>query len=271
MLIVGLLCLYPLGVMVELSFRPHYPGAYDFTLSRYAAALNSGYIVRQLLTTLSLAAVVTAACAVVGYPVAYYIARDGSRFRNLVVLGLTLPLLVNIVVRTIGWTILLGSEGVINRMLVWSHAVTEPVALMTSFWPVAVGLVHVMLPFMVISIAGVLQKIDVSVEDTARLHGAGPLKTFFHVTLPLTAHGLAAGATLVFCLTVGAYVTPYWLSRGMLPTLSRGIYEQAVVLADLPGAAATSMLLIVACAIAVTAFAALARRYGAKGRGAGLQ
>jgi putative spermidine/putrescine transport system permease protein len=141
---------------------------------------------------------------VIGYPVAYYFVRSRSRYKHWIFLGVISPLLVSIVVRTIGWTIVLGNEGLVNNLLRGLGVIREPLALMNGFWTVAVGLVHVLLPFMVLSIASVLGKIDPALEESAEILGANPFWTFWRVTLPLSIQGMAAGSILVFCLTIGA-------------------------------------------------------------------
>lgn len=251
---------YPLFHTLELSFRNTYPGAFSYTLEHYVRVTTSPYFAKVAVTTFSLALTVTAICAVLGYPVALFLARSRSRLRPYVFLGVVAPLLVNVVARTVGWTIVLGSEGLINSLLQLFGF--EQLQLMSSFWSVVVGMVHVLLPFMILSISSVLQQIDVALEETAELLGASPTKVFLLVTLPLSIHGVVAGSVIVFCLTIGAYVTPFWLSNGKVLTFSSTIYQQALVVGDLPLASAAAFVLVFAALIFVTLLSKIATRYG---------
>jgi ABC-type spermidine/putrescine transport system permease subunit I len=123
-----------------------------------------------------------------------------------------------------------------------------------------VGLVHVLLPFMVLSIASVLGKIDPALEESAEILGANPFWTFCRVTLPLSIQGIAAGSILVFCLTIGAYITPWWLGRGKVLLFSTTIYDQILVIIDWPFGAAAAMILVAATLAILLAYFALIRR-----------
>jgi putative spermidine/putrescine transport system permease protein len=131
---------------------------------------------------------------------------------------------------------------------------------MNSFWSVTVGLVHVLLPFMILSIASVLGKIDRALEESAEILGANPAQTFWRVTLPLSVQGIAAGSILVFCLTIGAYITPWWLGRGKVLLFSTTIYDQVLVIIDWPFGAAAAMVLVAATLAIVLLHFALLRR-----------
>jgi putative spermidine/putrescine transport system permease protein len=204
---------------------------------------------------------VTLLTAVLGYPVAWYLVRSRSRWKHLLFLAIISPLLVSIVVRTIGWTIILGNEGLINALLLGLGLIAEPLRLMQGFWSVVVGMVHVLLPFMVLSIAAVLGKIDPSYTEAAYTLGANPVRNFVRITLPLSVQGIAAGSVIVFCLTIGAYITPIWLGRGHVTVLAIAIHEQMVVLVDWPMGAAASMILTFGTVVVLLAYGLITRRY----------
>jgi putative spermidine/putrescine transport system permease protein len=254
------LFLYPLLNMAALSVRTRFPGPWEFTLAHYAKFVTDPYFLRVTETTLVLAIGVTALTVLLGYPVAYYFVRSGSRYKHWIFLGVISPLLVSIVVRTIGWTIILGNEGLVNGLLRGVGAIREPLPLMNSVWSVALGLTHVLLPFMILSIASVLGKIDRALEESAAILGANPARTFWRITLPLSIQGIAAGSILVFCLTIGAYITPWWLGRGKVLLFSTTIYDQILVIIDWPFGAAAAMVLVAATlAILLVHFAAVGR------------
>ena len=260
-LVLLVLFVYPLAQMASLSVRSKFPGAYTLTAAHYAQFVTHPYFLLVTRTTFLLAMTVTVLTIVIGYPVAYYFVRARSRHKHWIFVGVISPLLVSIVVRTIGWTIVLGNEGLVNNVLLALGVIREPLALMNSFWSVTVGLVHVLLPFMILSIASVLGKIDPALEESAAILGANAVRTFWRVTLPLSMQGIAAGSILVFCLTIGAYITPFWLGRGKVLLFSTTIYDQILVIIDWPFGSAAAMLLVLATLAVLGAYFALIRRW----------
>lgn len=241
LLTVGLL--WPFATMMHLSFLDNFPGDASYTLENYTQFATDSYFLGIALRTFALAIIVTALTAIIGYPVAWYLARSESRWKHLVFLAVVSPLLVSIVVRTIGWTILLGNEGLLNAFLMATGIIDQPLRLMQSFWTVVAGMTHVLLPFMILSIASVLGKIDKSILEAAAVLGATPVRSFIRVVLPLSIQGVASGSVIVFCLCIGAYITPIWLGRGHVTVMSIAIYEQMVVMVDWPLGSAASMIL----------------------------
>jgi len=260
--LLGVLFVYPLANMAGLSVRSKFPGPWSYTAEHYAKFATDPYFLRVTQTTFLLAIGVTVLTIVVGYPVAYYFVRSRSRYKHLIFLAVISPLLVSIVVRTIGWTIILGNEGLVNALLRALGVIREPLPLMNNVWAVMVGLVHVLLPFMILSIASVLGKIDPALEESAAILGANAARTFWRVTLPLSIQGIAAGSILVFCLTIGAYITPWWLGRGKVLLFSTTIYDQILVIIDWPFGAAAAMMLVAATLAILLLYFALIRRVG---------
>jgi putative spermidine/putrescine transport system permease protein len=252
---------WPLVIMFRVSLLKRFPGTAVYTIAKYAALLDDNYFIDIAIRTFALGLVVTMITAVLGYPVAWYLARSPSRWRHLVFLGVIFPLLVSVVVRTVGWTILLGTQGVINKSLIALGIIHDPLILMESFWSVAVGLVHVLLPFMILSIAAVLGRIDKSYSEAAATLGATPTRNFLSVTLPLSIEGLAGGSVIVFCLTIGTYITPIWLGRGHVTVLAISIFDEMVTLVDWPTGAALGMLLTTATLLLLGAYGVFLSRY----------
>lgn len=259
--LLAMVLLWPFVFMLDLSLRERFPGPAPLTLAKYLEFLSDPYLLRVALRTVLLGVSVTAICAVLGYPVAWFLARSRSRWKHLVFLGTIFPLLVSIVVRTMGWTILLGNEGLVNAVLAWIGVIDEPLRLMQGFWSVVLGMVHVLLPFMILSIASVLGRIDAAYGEAAMTLGATPVRSFLSITLPLSIQGIAAGSVIVFCLTIGAFVTPLWLGRGHVTTMAIAIHEQMVTLVDWPGGAATAMMLTAATLILLTGYGLMLRRW----------
>jgi putative spermidine/putrescine transport system permease protein len=259
--LLGLVLVWPFFVMLGMSVRERFPGPLTFSPAKYVEFLGDPYLLNVALRTFGLGLAVTAITAVMGYPVAWFLARSRSRWKHLVFLGTIFPLLVSIVVRTMGWTILLGTEGVVNAALLRLGLVAEPLRLMQGFWSVVLGMVHVLLPFMVLSIATVLGRIDAAFGDAAATLGATPLRGFLSVTLPLSVQGIAAGSVIVFCLAVGAFITPLWLGRGHVTVMAIAIHEQMVTLVDWPGGAASAMLLTFSTLLLLAGYGLLLRRW----------
>ncbi len=260
-MLLALVLVWPFVMMAGLSLMERFPGPFVPTLTKYAEILADDYVARVGLRTFFLAVTVTGITAVLGYPVAWFLARSHSRWKHLVFLGTIFPLLVSIVVRTMGWTILLGNEGLVNAVLRSLGLIEEPLPLMQNFWSVVLGMVHVLLPFMVLSIATVLGKIDHAFSEAAMTLGATPARSFLTVTLPLSIQGIAAGSVIVFCLTIGAFITPLWLGRGHVTVMAIAVHEQMVTLVDWPGGAALAMLLTAATLLLLAGYGLLLRRW----------
>jgi putative spermidine/putrescine transport system permease protein len=174
----------------------------------------------------------TLVALLVGYPIAYYLARTTSRIRHYVFVALFAPLLVSIVVRTFGWIVLLGSNGILNDFLSAAGIIDHPITWLYNFPATVVGLVHVFLPFMVLSILSALARLGPYLEEAASTLGAHPWRVFYHVTLPLSAQGIFGGCAIVFSLSVGAYVTPRLLGGGRIQVLATEIYTQMLEVGD---------------------------------------
>lgn len=214
-----------------------------FTFVHFAR-LGEPLYARVLLNTVVLGVVVTAIAVVIGYPVAYFIVRRGGQWKGLLFFVVLCPLLVSIIIRSYGWLVLLGTNGVVNASMVWLGLVREPVPLVYNWTGVVVSLVHVLLPFMILSLASVLQGIDRAVEEAARVLGASPLLVFWHVTVPMTRHGILAGSLLVFMLTIGNFVNVMLLGGSDTLVLPLLIYQRVHVSLEYGFASALGLFLL---------------------------
>jgi putative spermidine/putrescine transport system permease protein len=223
------------------------PAPGGLTLQNYVRFLADPFYLGTLRATLVLGVFVTVLAVVLGYPVAYGLARARHRWRTLLRLCVVAPLLVSVVIRTYGWIVLLAGNGVVNQTLLALRLVDEPVKFMFTYTGVTLGLVHFALPVAILSLVSVIEAVDPALEEAARGLGAGAWRTFLRITLPLTLPGLAAGSMLVFSLTVAAFVTPALMGGPSLIVLSTLIYQTMTVTLEWGfGAAVATILLVVA-------------------------
>ncbi len=202
----------PYTNMVIISFKPPGRGASEgFTLANYIKGLTDGYYIRILLFTLTLGAITTVSTLLLGYPLAYHLAQRETKYKAALFIMVLSPLLTDVVIRCYGWMLLLGDRGLINNALMNMGLLDMPLPLMYNVGGVYVGLVHVYLPFMILSLIGPIQSIDPNLRQAARSLGASYIKTFFRITLPLSLPGIAAGCILVFLLSISSYVIPILL------------------------------------------------------------
>jgi len=250
--LLGVFFAAPLGLMALLSVSQDSFGdrPWVFTLRQYARFFSDAYYLGVLGDTLALGAIVTAAALALGYPLAYHLARTRSRAKPLLLVAILSPLLVGIVVRCYGWMILLADRGLVNATLVDRGWIARPLPLMYNRFGVAVALVHVFLPFMVLSLTGVLKRIDPHVLEAAMTLGASPRRAFLEVTLPLSLPGILAGSLLVFSLAISSFVVPVLLGGFKVQVLPMIVYEQVLSVFDWPfGAANAFVLLLISLAL----------------------
>jgi putative spermidine/putrescine transport system permease protein len=220
------------------------------TLRNYADVLGDAFYLGIVRRTLGVAAVILAVCLFIGYPVAYFVALLPPRRRMLALLVLLFPLMVSNVVRAYGWVALLERRGVVNTTLRDLRIIDVPLDLLYTTSAVVVALMTILLPYMVISIANTLAALDRRYEEAAQALGAGPVRTFLHVTLPLSTPGIASGTLLVFLLTLSAYVTITLLGGPRSKLLVSLIYDNVTAF-QWPRAAALAFVLL-ALALAFT-------------------
>jgi putative spermidine/putrescine transport system permease protein len=234
-----------------------------FTLSRYVSLLTDGFYLWIIAQTVLLSAGVTIISIIIGYPVAYFLVRKAGRFSGLIIFLLIAPLLTSIIMRTFGWQVLFARRGLVNNLLVDQLGILSAPLRLTNSPEIAIAaLVHVLVPFMVLSIATVLQGIDTRLEESAKILGANRLRTFFEVTLPLSLDGIGTGAILVFMIANGSFVTLVLLGGGM-QTLPLMIYQQFNTTRDFGMASAMSMILLVIAVSCLFLQLRLVRRKGA--------
>lgn len=215
----------------------------------YIKLLTDPYYAGVLWETVKVSVVTTVVTLLAGYPVAYFMVRMAGRWNALIVFFVIAPLLTSIIMRTFGWRVLLARHGLINSWLLDWGLVSNPTDYSERPIAVYIGLVHVLVPFMVLSITAVLQGVDVRLEESARVLGAGRIRTFLHVTLPLSIEGIATGCILVFVITNGSFLTMLLLGGGRITTLSLLIYQQFSTAQNVSFAAAMGNILMLVAVI----------------------
>jgi putative spermidine/putrescine transport system permease protein len=223
-----------------------------FTIENYVRFVGDGYFLDILLETFFLGAIVVAACIILGYPVAYFLARSESRYRSFFIFLVVAPMFVSLVIRNLGWFPILGESGLINWTLKSLGLIDKSLILSNNFIGVAIGLVHAALPLLIISLTISIQRIDSDIELAANGLGATPFKAFFWVLLPLSLPGLIAGSLLVFTITISAYTTPAMLGGNRVMVMATYIRKQILDVLDYAfGATCAVILLIVASTVAL--------------------
>ena len=231
-----------------------------YTLDHFASALGDEYILGVLARTIGLGLLVTLIALLLGYPVAYHLARTRSRWKGLLYTFVLSPLLVGLVVRTFGWMIILSNNGLANQSLQWLGVIESRLQLMNNNLGVTIALVHVFLPFVILPLLGNIQAINPELESAARSLGASRLKTFLRVTLPLSIPGIQAGTILVFVLAISAYVTPAMLGGARAKTMSVLVVQYLIDNFRWPAGAALALILAVTAIVSGSLYLMLTHR-----------
>ena len=248
----------PFGVMALLSFLTGNPVNNPdaaFTTRHYERLIDDDLYIEALVATVRIGLITTLVSLLIGYPLAHWMARMRSRLGHaLVLMAVISPMLTGIVVRTFAWTTLLADRGVINttvQALGWSD---RPLPLMYNEFGTVLALTHIYVPFMVLTLVGVIGRIDETLEQAARGLGANRLRAFLEVTLPLSTPGILAGSLLVFALAISAYVTPVLIGGNNVLTLPMLIYQQVSASFNLGFAGALGVILLIVSLFLVVAY-----------------
>ena len=236
----------PLAFIVVYSFWLRTATGADvagFHLDNWAEALTDRFYRDILLNTLKIAAITTAVCALAGYPAAYFIARS-NRNKGFLLLLLMLPFWISYIIRTMSWINILGVSGALNSFLLWTGIISEPLQMLYNEATVILGLVHFLMPFMILNVFVSVDGIDQNLESAANSLGATKLQTFVSVTLPLSLPGLAAGGLLCFVLAAGTYITPLVLGGPRDAMFANLVFEAIITQLNWPLGSALSLMLL---------------------------
>ena len=227
----------------------------SFTLEHYLSFLSDAYYSGILYTTIKISLIVTVLTLVFGYVIAYYVTRviTSKFWKRIAYIVIISPLFTSAVVRSFGWMVILGNNGIINKLLISIGIVDKPIKLLYNETGIIIGLVYILAPFMILSLTSVLQNIDTRLEEAAWDLGYDKWSAFCKVTLPLSLPGILSGSMMVFSLALSAYVTPALLSGGKVKVMAMLIYEQMTQVMNWQFGGAISIIML-AVSIAILAF-----------------
>jgi len=262
----GLLALFfaAIATLLGYSFYEYVqPGVMNpaFTLDNYITFLTEPTYLHVLYRTMRLALISTVFALVMGYPIAYEIARSTSAvIRKICILVSFISLLSSVLVRLFAWRIILSRTGPLNQILrllgfsgLHSFLRTETA--------VTIGLISFLVPFVILNLAGVINKIDPNLEEAAESLGANKIVTFFKITLPLSMPGVLAASLLCYCLGMSAYIIPLLLGGDAVKLMSNIIYDQLSFVANFPMASVAAVILLIVSLIVIVSYQRLMRRY----------
>jgi putrescine transport system permease protein len=214
------------------------------TLENYAFLFQDGYYGIIYLESLKMAAIGTVLCLLLGYPMAYFIARQPERRRNVLLLAVILPFWISFLLRVYAWIGLLGNKGVINHFLMSIGIIHEPLPLLYNDFAVYLGIVYSYLPFMILPLYANLERLNLDLLDAASDLGARRWEAFVDVTLPLSMPGIIGGCLLVFIPAVGEFTIPALLGGADTLMIGRVLWDEFFVNRDWPVASAVSVVLL---------------------------
>lgn len=251
------LCMFvvaaPIGNLFIQSLAP-VPPETGLTVAHYTRFFTDPFFLSVLGRSFRIAALVVLLCLLVGWPVAFYLSRCTGRARVYLTLIVLAPLLISVVVRTFGWVVILGRNGVVNNMLLSLGVLDEPARLLYTEGAVLVGMVHTFMPLTVLPIAAALDNVDPSLDRAARNLGASFWQVLFRVWFPLSLPGVVAGTVITFSLAASAFVTPVVLGGARMKFMSSLIYQYNVTLLDWSFGSTLSVILLVLTLGLVTAY-----------------
>jgi putrescine transport system permease protein len=233
-------------VIAQPPFTPFFDeaGQVDATAGNYAFLLTDKLYIVTYLKSLVMAAMATVLCLLIGFPMAYGIARAETRTRNVLLLLIILPFWISFLLRVYAWMGLMNNYGVINNLLIWAGLIDQPIQMMYTDFAIYVGLVYSYLPFMILPLYATLERLDQDFIEAAQDLGASPAQAFRDVTWPLARPGVIAGSLLVFIPALGEYVIPYLLGGPASLMIGRVLFDEFFVNHDWPLASSVAILLL---------------------------
>jgi len=223
-------------------------------LRTYALLFTDSLYIATYLNSLKMAAITTVCCALIGYPMAYYIARANPSTRNVLLLAVVLPFWTSLLLRVYAWVGILRNDGLLNNALIGLGLIESPLEIYRTDLAVYIGLVYAYLPFFILPLYANLVKLDLRLLEAAYDLGARPWRAFVSVTLPLSTPGVIAGAMLVFIPTVGEYVIPEMLGGADTLMMGRVMWTEFFNNADWPMAAAVTCVMVLILLIPLVLF-----------------
>jgi putative spermidine/putrescine transport system permease protein len=244
--------LVPRAILFRYSLNRFVPGQFmvdALTFESYVKFFTDPYYTGVLWRTMRVAFATTALCLLMGFPLAYVLARTRTRYKHLLIMLVVLPLFVGNAVRAAGWMVAFGNKGLINASLMGLGAIAQPLEIMFTEAAVIVGITAVNLPFMVLTLQSIIEGIDRAVEEAAFSLGANPWQMAHRVLFPLAMPGILAGTILTFILAMNAYATPVLLGGPRFQMMGPLVYGQFVQQNNWPFGGAVAFILMTATLI----------------------
>jgi putrescine transport system permease protein len=214
------------------------------SFDNYLFLFQDPYYATIYLSSVKMAAVSTVLCLLLGYPMAYFIARQPARRRSMLLLAVILPFWISFLLRVYAWIGLLNTHGVINQGLMWLGVIDQPLSLIYNDFAVYLGIVYSYLPFMILPLYANLEKLDIDLEEAAADLGAKRWQVFVDVTLPMSLPGIIAGSLLVFIPAIGEFIIPALLGGSDTLMIGRALWDEFFINRDWPVASAVSVVLL---------------------------
>lgn len=255
----------PLIYMVRMSFNAGEPNGIvheTFTFETYMRALADPYYWKVTVDTFWMGMATALFCVLVSYPIALFLARTSTKWKGVLIALAIAPLLTSAVVRTFGWMVILGNQGLINTTLMDMGLITTPLVLSNNMTGVIIGLVEIFMPYAILVMISGFGRISTELEEAAGSLGASKAKVFARITLPLSLPGVLMAFLLVFVLSISTFITPRLLGGGVVQVLATEIYDQTTGLLNWPFAAALSMILLVLFGTVIGIYSAAIRKMG---------
>ncbi|MGH2614244.1 MAG: ABC transporter permease [Thermomicrobiales bacterium] len=256
----------PVGLLLAIGVNPMVPGVVDFqpdfSLETFRKFFGRPLYYDALIRSVGLAVASAIVALIFGYPLAYVVAKEPRPGRaNLYMILILASMQLDLIIRMYGLMVLLGDAGLVNDALTRWGIISQPLPLMYNAFGVVVGLVQLSLPFMILSLIGIIQGIDPALEEAARSLGASRWRTFFTITFPLSMPGVLAGSLLVFAIAVGSYAVPVLMGGWRVVVTPLHIYQQIAEVANWQFGAAIAGLLFTICHFAVFVYHRYTQKY----------
>ncbi|KAB2706937.1 putative spermidine/putrescine transport system permease protein [Ochrobactrum intermedium] len=253
----------PVAHLAQISFLQSESGGVltdRYTFENYINFFTDSFNWGLVFNSLWLSAFITLATLICAYPIALFLHRVSPVWRNFLFVVTVSPLLVSSVVRTYGWMVLLGDQGLVNGALMNLGIISSPIRLVNNTLGVFIGMVEILIPYMALSLIAGFGRLNASLEEAAASLGANAFTRFRRIILPLTLPGIALGCLLCFVLAISSFITPKLLGGGRVFLLATEIYDQAVIQLEWPRAAATSVIVLIIFGLALMVYSRIARR-----------
>ena len=246
LIVVAALIIIPVGWLFYLSFIGRDGG---FSFENYERMTKSRAYIRIFITTFKISILTTLICAIIGYPLAYFMSQLSRRWASICMIGVLIPFWTSLLVRTYAWLVLLQKKGLINNIALDIGLISEPIKFVHNTTGTLIGMVHIMLPFLILPLYANMRSIDKDCLKAASSLGATPTRAFWTVFFPLSLPGLTAGLLIVFVLCLGFYVTPAILGGGRVIMAAMKISSNIELYFSWGAASALGVVLLVITSI----------------------